>query len=136
MEAWSRMLLLSSPPAMETAFCDKQGAEFMSIRCLQKWTEVSQGLLPSGHVPNKDHFPERLVKLAFAYWLASEITAWGRRRRRRKRGSVLFSQDLFSVESMVIKSFLLQELHYGGKIPLTVKAGFATLSRVCSTQMM
>lgn len=97
MEAWSRMVFLSSPPAMETASCDKQGTELMSIRCLQKWTEASQGLLPSGYVPNKDHFPEQLVKLAFAYWLASAITACGRRRRRRKRGSVLFSQDLFSV---------------------------------------
>lgn len=64
MEAWSRMFSLSSSPAMETASCHKQGAELTSIRCLQKQAEISQGLLLSDHVPNKDHFPERLVKIS------------------------------------------------------------------------
>lgn len=72
---------------------------------LQTWTQVSQRQLLSDCVPNTCSFPELLVKLACAYeQAASEITAWGRRRRRRARARVLFSLGLFSVESTVIKS--------------------------------
>lgn len=78
-EAWSRVSFLQFLPCHGNRLLPWANC---SARCVQKRTEVSQCLLLSDHVPNEDHFPELLVKLAFANWLASEITAWGRRRRR------------------------------------------------------
>lgn len=93
-EAWSRVSFLQFLPCHGNRLLPWANC---SDRCLQKRTEVSQCLLLSDHAPNEDHFPELLVKLAFAYWLASEITAWGRRRRRESVEVFFFSQDLFSV---------------------------------------
>lgn len=114
-EVWSSMSFPQFPPATETDCFHKQGAgwAYCSLDACKHELKSHNFYCFLTVVPNKCSFPELLVKLACAHVQAvSEITAWGRRRRRRERTSVLFSQDLFSVESLVIKSLSLQELCY------------------------